>query len=90
MQLCAPLMPHIMPCIHQASIMPWLTFAPGRLKPKKGPLGTSLKNCERSASTPARKPSNTEMGKPPGFLSLWAMIGGTALTSTALLTRLLP
>jgi hypothetical protein len=58
------LWPPIIPCIHHESIMPCETLAPGRLKPKNGPLGTSLKNWERSARKAARKPSNTSTGSP--------------------------
>jgi hypothetical protein len=37
-----------------------------------------------------RKPSNTSIGRPPGFFSDFTITGGTALTSTALATRPLP
>src|SRR5574341_2337132 len=67
MQSYAFLWPDIMPCSHHELMSPWETLAPGRLKPKKGPLATSRKNCERSAKYALRKPSKTSMGKPPGI-----------------------
>ena len=42
----------------------------------------------RAVGRHSRKPSNTSSGRPPGFDSVWTMIGGTAPISTALATRL--
>jgi hypothetical protein len=56
-----------MPCRHQFWIWPWLTLAPSRLKPKKGPEGMSRKNCARLAIRAARKPSKTSSGMPSGL-----------------------
>jgi len=49
-----------------------------------------LKNCERSARTLARIPSNASIGKPPGLAAVFSISGGTAPMSTALATRLVP
>ena len=51
---------------------------PGRLKPKNGPAGRSLKNCERSARSALRRPSNTSIGSPPGLAAVFTISGGTA------------
>ena len=45
---------------------------------------------ERSAVTPARMPSKTSMGSPPGYASVFSMIGGTAPINTAFATRDVP
>src|SRR6478609_2993862 len=79
-----------MPWRHQDWIAPCDTFAPGRLKPKNGPLATLRKNCERSSRYALRKPSNTSIGKPPGLTAVLSMIGGTAPMSTAFETRFVP
>src|SRR6266403_2028852 len=46
----------------------------------------SLKNCERSLSTPLRMPSKTSIGKPPGLAAVFTIKGGTAPIRTALAT----
>src|SRR5213593_4441121 len=50
----------------------------------------SMKNCDRSARTPARIWSKAESGKPPGLFAVFSMSGGTALIGTAFATRLEP
>jgi hypothetical protein len=51
---------------------------------------SSFQNCERSVTTLARKPSNTEIGRPPGLADVFSISGGTEAISTALATRLVP
>jgi hypothetical protein len=49
-----------------------------------------LKNCDRSASTAARIPSNVSIGRPPGLAAVFSISGGTAPISTAFATRDVP
>src|SRR6266446_8825522 len=50
----------------------------------------SFQNCDRSASTAERIPSNTSSGKPPGLAAVFSISGGTAAINTALATRDVP
>ena len=75
-----------MPCSQNESRSPCETLRPAGWRRRTASV-RSLKNCERSARTPARISSNTSIGRPPGLAAVFSISGGTAPISTALATR---
>jgi hypothetical protein len=71
--------PLVMPGRHRLSAMTCKATAPERLKPQKGPAGTSAQNCTRLGATAARKLSKTLVGKPPGLFFDRTMSGVLAV-----------
>ena len=49
-----------------------------------------LEELRAVGDTPARMPSNTSIGRPPGLSAVFNISGGTAPISTALATRSVP